>query len=544
MSTWRSGTSPVLTNACGTPGGTDHDLAGAGLELLVAERVQGLALLDDADLGVRVAVQRRAAAGRRLHEDERDALDPVVVADELAGAALGAGQAIVRDDGHRGNPTRAALTPGAGPVHCRRCRITLEIATPHGPARAHLQPVEVPAARSCSGHGAGGGVGREGPRRRRGRGPARRRRRSRWSSSRTAWPDAARPRRPCSSTPPGSPSSRTSSAGPFAGLPAGHGRPLRRRPRRLPHRRDDRARRRALPRLPAAPARTRATTRRSRACPSSTAVDVPTLVVQGISDPFGMPPPGPAARSSGSPARTRWPATCPACAPPSRSGSAACSPERTHAWHHRPDGQLLRQRHAGRRASRSASRTSSSWPGRRRTSTPRAATSSSSRRWATSWSCPRSPACSPGGCACPPCPSTVIDSDALLLTAFDAFGELRDRYNNAPGYLGDEETDGLPLGSGRRAAAHGRRRGAAGRAHGARRGGRGRGDAAPRVGVVHLRGGAAPGAVRAARPAARRGRHRLRAGRGRAAPRRRAATGATSRRPEHGCRPGRRSGMP
>ena len=42
---------------------------------------------------------------------------------------------------------------------------------------------------------------------------------------------------------------------------------------------------------------------------------------------------------------------------------------------------------------------------------------------------------------------TVIDSDVLLLTAFDAFGELRDQYNNAPGYLGDEETEGLPLGA-------------------------------------------------------------------------------------------------
>ncbi len=41
----------------------------------------------------------------------------------------------------------------------------------------------------------------------------------------------------------------------------------------------------------------------------------------------------------------------------------------------------------------------------------------------------------------------VVDSDALLLVAYDAFGELRDRYANAPGYFGDEETDGLPLGS-------------------------------------------------------------------------------------------------
>jgi len=35
----------------------------------------------------------------------------------------------------------------------------LEIATPHGPARAHLHPVDTPRAAVVLGHGAGGGVG-------------------------------------------------------------------------------------------------------------------------------------------------------------------------------------------------------------------------------------------------------------------------------------------------------------------------------------------------------------------------------------------------
>src|SRR5262245_40976091 len=35
----------------------------------------------------------------------------------------------------------------------------LEIATPHGPARAHLQPVDGARAGLVLGHGAGGGVG-------------------------------------------------------------------------------------------------------------------------------------------------------------------------------------------------------------------------------------------------------------------------------------------------------------------------------------------------------------------------------------------------
>jgi predicted alpha/beta-hydrolase family hydrolase len=37
--------------------------------------------------------------------------------------------------------------------------VTLELDTPHGPARAHIEPVESPLAALVLGHGAGGGVG-------------------------------------------------------------------------------------------------------------------------------------------------------------------------------------------------------------------------------------------------------------------------------------------------------------------------------------------------------------------------------------------------
>src|SRR5215831_13207538 len=35
----------------------------------------------------------------------------------------------------------------------------LELETPHGPARAHLQPLDSPLAALVLGHGAGGGIG-------------------------------------------------------------------------------------------------------------------------------------------------------------------------------------------------------------------------------------------------------------------------------------------------------------------------------------------------------------------------------------------------
>ena len=41
----------------------------------------------------------------------------------------------------------------------------------------------------------------------------------------------------------------------------------------------------------------------------------------------------------------------------------------------------------------------------------------------------------------------VIDSDVLLFHAYDAFGELRDQYDNAPGYFGDADAEGLPQGA-------------------------------------------------------------------------------------------------
>ena len=61
---------------------------------------------------------------------------------------------------------------------------------------------------------------------------------------------------------------------------------------------------------------------------------------------------------------------------------------------------------------RSASRTSSTWPGRRRTSTPRPATSSCSRRWATRLELPALAGLLAGRLRVPALSVTVIDSDA------------------------------------------------------------------------------------------------------------------------------------
>ena len=57
----------------------------------------------------------------------------------------------------------------------------------------------------------------------------------------------------------------------------------------MPHGSRDRLRRRPLPRVPAPPARTS----REEPPPELDAVKVPTLVVQGESDPFGTPPDSP-----------------------------------------------------------------------------------------------------------------------------------------------------------------------------------------------------------------------------------------------------------
>ena len=57
----------------------------------------------------------------------------------------------------------------------------------------------------------------------------------------------------------------------------------------MPDGRGHRRGRRALPRVPAAPARAARKTRLDEL----EAVTVPVLIVQGVSDPFGMPPEGP-----------------------------------------------------------------------------------------------------------------------------------------------------------------------------------------------------------------------------------------------------------
>ena len=262
MSTWRSGPSPVLRNAWGTPGGTTTMSPARGLELLVAEGVARLALLHDADLGVVVPVQRRAAAGRRLHEDERHTpsmpwSSPTNSREPPSerGRRSCAMTVITRIlPGHRVD------TRGPGPVHCRRWPTPWRSPPRTGPRGRTCSRWTTRAARSCSGTGRAAGWGRRtswpppAPR----APPA-----SRWPSwsSRTASPDGARRRRRCSSTPPGA-GSGAARGGPAGWSAAGHGRALVRGARRLPYRRRDRLGRRALPGLPAASARSG---RRSRA---------------------------------------------------------------------------------------------------------------------------------------------------------------------------------------------------------------------------------------------------------------------------------------
>ena len=131
----------------------------------------------------------------------------------------------------------------------------LELDTPHGTARAHLHAAAEPRAALVLGHGAGGGVtapdlvaataaalAADGLRRARG---------AALPSPGAAFTGAGRaPRHRLDRD-------RRAAARRSAGRPAApHGRPLVRRPRRLPHRRDDRSRRCRVPRVPAAPAGT------------------------------------------------------------------------------------------------------------------------------------------------------------------------------------------------------------------------------------------------------------------------------------------------
>ena len=129
----------------------------------------------------------------------------------------------------------------------------IELETPHGPARAHLQQAEEPVAALVLGHGAGGGIGApdlkaateaanavgvtvalvEQPYRVAGRKSA-----APAAQLDTAWTAVVEQLRAAARRP--------------AAL---RRRPLVRRAGRVPHRRGDRRRRRALPRVPAAPAR-------------------------------------------------------------------------------------------------------------------------------------------------------------------------------------------------------------------------------------------------------------------------------------------------
>ena len=160
-----------------------------------------------------------------------------------------------------------------------------EIETPHGPARAHLRPADDPRGLLVLGHGAGGGVqardivaaagaalaedfsvvlveqpyrvaGRKSP------APA-----AQLDAAWTAVIEAV----------PGRRSARA------------HRRPLGRRPRRVPHRGGDRRGRRVLPRVPVHPP---GRPEKSR-LDELDGVSVPVLIVQGTSDPFGMPPEAP-----------------------------------------------------------------------------------------------------------------------------------------------------------------------------------------------------------------------------------------------------------
>ena len=166
------------------------------------------------------------------------------------------------------------------------------IDTPHGPARAFVHRVAGAVGGLVLGHGAGGGVSAPdlvavtaaatepaSP--------------SRSSSSRTAWPGAARPRPHGSSMRPGRPCS-PSCARPAGRRARGDRRALVGRPRRLPDGRRDRCLRRPVP---CVPARAAAAAQRHRAPPSRIgeleAVTVPVLVVQGTGDRFGMPPSAP-----------------------------------------------------------------------------------------------------------------------------------------------------------------------------------------------------------------------------------------------------------
>ena len=186
-----------------------------------------------------------------------------------------------RDEG-RGRGARGTVTVVS----------SVELETPHGPARAHLHLVADPRAALVLGHGAGGGVGAP----------------DLVAASRAAQdvglavalveqpyasPGGARRRLPISSTQPGS---RSSSSSAVRSWPGCRSSPAA--ARQAPASRAARQRRRVRSASSASPSRCgrRDATRRSRcraASTSSTPSTVPVLVIQGERDPFGMPPDGP-----------------------------------------------------------------------------------------------------------------------------------------------------------------------------------------------------------------------------------------------------------
>ena len=165
----------------------------------------------------------------------------------------------------------------------------IEIDTPHGPARVHLEPVDAPRGALVLGHGAGGGVGA-------------RDLRAAADAARGAGVSVALVEQPYRVAGRRSPAPATQlDAAWTAVVEALRGGPLRGLPLVLGGRS---AGARVACRTaqatgatgvlclafplhpPGRPEKTR--------LPELEAVEVPVLVVQGVSDPFGMPPPAPA----------------------------------------------------------------------------------------------------------------------------------------------------------------------------------------------------------------------------------------------------------
>jgi predicted alpha/beta-hydrolase family hydrolase len=165
----------------------------------------------------------------------------------------------------------------------------IEIDTPHGPARAHLEPVDAPRGALVLGHGAGGGVGA-------------RDLRAAADAARGAGVSVAlveQPYRVAGRRSP-APATQLDAAwtavvealrdGPLRGLPLVSGG--RSAGARVACRTAQAAGATGVLCLafplhpPGRPEKTR--------LPELEAVEVPVLIVQGVSDPFGMPPPAPA----------------------------------------------------------------------------------------------------------------------------------------------------------------------------------------------------------------------------------------------------------